>query len=166
MDPAAGAAKAAEVMEAGSRLGVFWNHTVHAPDIRAIFRFVYGRHAPGLLDGGGVVLGTMRPDTAVDPDAQALRNAGSFRAVERRTYRWARTYSIESWLDELPTHSDHRFLASGVRAAPLRRPRPGTGQTWRAVRGRLPDPSPHGGAGRVPGVAAATTGRRCVPQTR
>lgn len=117
MDPAAGAAKAAEVMEAGSRLGVFWNHTVHAPDIRAIFRFVYGRHAPGLLDGGGVVLGTMRPDTAVDPDAQALRNAGSFRAVERRTYRWARTYSIESWLDELPTHSDHRFLASGVRAA-------------------------------------------------
>ena len=117
VDPAAGAAKAAQVLEHGGRLGVFWNHTVHDPDVRAIFRAVYGIHAPRLLDGGSVVLGTMRPDTAVDPDAQALRATNSFSSVERRTYRWARSYSIESWLDELPTHSDHRFLAPAVRAA-------------------------------------------------
>lgn len=117
IEPAAGASKAAQVLEGGARLGVFWNHTVHAAEVRAIFRAVYGMHAPRLLEGGSVVLGTMRPDTAVDPDAQALRATGSFTSVERRTYRWARRYSIESWLDELPTHSDHRFLPPAVRAA-------------------------------------------------
>lgn len=117
VEPVTGAAKAAQVLEGGGRLGVFWNHTVHSPEVRAIFRDVYGTHAPRLLEGGSVVLGTMRPDTAVDPDAQALRDSGRFSSVERCTYRWARTYSIESWLDELPTHSDHRFLPPAVRAA-------------------------------------------------
>jgi SAM-dependent methyltransferase len=117
VEPAAGAAKAAEVLVPGGRLGVFWNHTVHEPGLRAVFRDVYGRHAPQLLEGGSVVLGTMRPDTAVDPDAEALRRAGAFADIERRTYRWARAYTVQSWLDELPTHSDHRFLAPAVRDA-------------------------------------------------
>jgi SAM-dependent methyltransferase len=117
VEPAVGAAKAGEVLEAGGRLGVFWNHTVHDRGIRAIFREVYGRHAPDLLEGGSVVLGTVRPVTTVDPDADALRHVGAFADVERRTYRWSRTYTVQSWLDELPTHSDHRFLAPTVREA-------------------------------------------------
>jgi len=116
VEPESGAAKGAKVLKPGGRIGVFWNHPVHPQEVMAVFRNAYGQHAPHLLEGESVALGTLRFDAAaVDPDADALRNTGAFSGIERRFFWWTRTYSTESWIDELPTHSDHRFLEAGRR---------------------------------------------------
>ena len=44
--PDDGVAKAAEVLRAGGRFAVFWNHPNHRPDTMAAFLPIYERHAP------------------------------------------------------------------------------------------------------------------------
>jgi hypothetical protein len=70
-----------------------------------------------MLKESSVVLRTMRLDTAAGSDTYALHALGAFVEIERRSYSWARRYTVESWLDELPTHSDHRFLDAVTRDA-------------------------------------------------
>jgi SAM-dependent methyltransferase len=125
VDPAVGAAKAAEVIRPGGRFAAFWNHAVHVAEVAEVMLKVYSRQAPELLEGRSVVLGGVRPRTAlgteasagsvVDPDAAALGSAEAFGEIARRSYGWSCRYTAESWLDQLPTHSDHRFLDEGVR---------------------------------------------------
>jgi len=38
------------------------------------------------------------------------RPAGASVPLEERSFRWERTYTRDEWLDQLPTHSDHRTL--------------------------------------------------------
>lgn len=117
VEPTVGVEKAAKLLRAGGRFAAFWNHAVQEPEVMGIFEIVYGRHAPHLLEGDSVVLGT-RQETIVDRNAiEALQANGGFTDVERRTYRWTRSYTVASWLDQLPTHNDHRFLEPEVRAA-------------------------------------------------
>lgn len=116
VEPTVGPGKAAEILNPGGRIGVFWNHAQHGDRVTAVFEDVYRRHAPRLLEGDSVVLGRVTPRVQ-DPDAAALDATGSFDEIERRTYSWTRSYSVDSWLDELPTHSDHRFLDRVARAA-------------------------------------------------
>jgi hypothetical protein len=71
------------------------------------FQRIYSRIAPHLLVDS-VALGTTRPSG--DPDAPAFEEAGAFTGLERRSYSWQRSYTTDTWLDELPTHSGHRTL--------------------------------------------------------
>jgi hypothetical protein len=116
VDPHAGAIKAAQVLPAGGRVGLFWNHGRHRPEMRAALAVVYRRHAPGL--GDSLVLGnpiTSRLDVAAD----GLRSCGSFEPPAVVSFGWAATYRGEEWVDQLPTHSDHRSLPEERRRALL-----------------------------------------------
>jgi hypothetical protein len=39
---------------------------------------------------------------------------GRFGPVEEQSFHWERTYSRDEWLDQIPTHSDHRTLRPEV----------------------------------------------------
>jgi hypothetical protein len=118
VDPEIGTEKAASVLRTGGRFAAFWNHAVHEPEIMEIFEPIYRRHAPHLLEDGSVVLGPTTRDPVVDRyAAEALQASDAFTDIERRTYRWTRSYTVASWLDQLPTHNDHRSLEPQVRTA-------------------------------------------------
>ena len=104
IDPEAGASKAAAVLRPGGRLAVVWNLLAHEPAVRAAFDDVYRRHVPGLTTS--VVLG-------LDPSGERLPGideTGMFGPQSVRQDVWEQTYTTAEWLDQLPTHSDHRLL--------------------------------------------------------
>jgi SAM-dependent methyltransferase len=107
VDPARGADKVATVLRPGGRFGLFWNSLRHTDDVAAGFERIYARLAPNLLNDS-VALGTLR--TSGRSDDPAFVATGDFRRLEQRSYRWHRRYTTETWLDELPTHSDHHML--------------------------------------------------------
>jgi SAM-dependent methyltransferase len=116
VDPLQGVDKAAAVLRPSGRFAVFWNGLIHAPDVRDAFDRIYADRAPELLVNS-VALGTAR--SAGELDGPPLERSGEFRDLERRVYRWERTYTTAAWVDELPTHSGHRMLAPDVRDALL-----------------------------------------------
>ena len=63
-----------------------------------------GRRAPGLRSA----------------HAGLIEACGRFGPVEERSFRWERTYTCDEWLDQLPTHSDHRTLPVEVLRTLLR----------------------------------------------
>jgi SAM-dependent methyltransferase len=113
VDPWAGALKAAEVLKAQGRVGLFWNIAAHPEEVQVAFDGVYARLAPG-LEGYSVVLGHGTGDR-FDLAAAGLQAAAGFGPVEVRRYSWATTYTKARWLDHLMTHSDHRALPAEQR---------------------------------------------------
>ncbi len=109
VNPLLGAEKAAEVVAPGGRVGLFWNCGRHAPDIQTAFDAAY-RTVGCEVDTHSVVLGHMGDDR-FEAATDGLDRTGSFGPVARRGYGWDRIYSKADWLDQLPTHSDHRTLA-------------------------------------------------------
>jgi hypothetical protein len=108
VDPRRGATKAAAVLRPAGRVGLFWNVASHQPEIQAAFDETYRRL--GLeIDQHSIVLGR-GSDDRFPRAADGLRDSGAFVSIERREYRWVKQYSKASWLDHLPTHSDHRTL--------------------------------------------------------
>jgi SAM-dependent methyltransferase len=108
VDPHRGAVKAADVLRPGGRLAVFWNVGRPDPPASEIFDDVYARLEPE-LDAYSILLGHGSSDRfAVGADG--IRGTGRFSAPSTRGYRWSRSYTREQWLDQLPTHSDHRSL--------------------------------------------------------
>jgi SAM-dependent methyltransferase len=110
IDQGAGARKAAEVLRPGGRLAVIWNLYRHEPAMKGTLEAVYERHAPELV--GGTVLGLEDgglPLAGVD-------ETGAFEPQERRTFAWEQRCSTAEWIDQLPTHSDHRALPASRRA--------------------------------------------------
>ena len=87
VDQNIGPTVAADALRPGDRLALFSNGT-----------FVFGRHAP-----------TLRA-AHVGP----IEACGCFGPVEARSFQWERTYTRDEWLDQLPTHSDHRTLRPEV----------------------------------------------------
>jgi SAM-dependent methyltransferase len=103
VDPAAGAAKAADVLRPGGRLAVFWNVFQPAPEVAEAFAAVHRRvlHGPlaemwsrPALDGYAAFF-----DAAVD----GVRQAGAFGRPEQWRFDWERTYTRQEWLDQLLT---------------------------------------------------------------
>jgi SAM-dependent methyltransferase len=111
VDPVVGAARLAAIVRPGGRFGLFWNLGRHEDAIRPAIDAAYERVAPARVPGS---LGPVREDTAeyVEPIAAT----GAFEPVEERIYRWQHRYTRAEWLDQLPTHSDHRLLAGDDRA--------------------------------------------------
>jgi SAM-dependent methyltransferase len=111
VDPVVGAARLAAIVRPGGRFGLFWNLGRHEDAIRPAIDAAYERVAPARVPSS---LGPVREDTAgyVEPIAAT----GAFEPVEERIYRWQHRYTRAEWLDQLPTHSDHRLLAGDDRA--------------------------------------------------
>lgn len=108
VDPAIGAVKAGGVLRPGGRFAAFWNSNRHAPEIQAAFAEVYQRHAPELLTNP--VTPVTSSGSNDDVYTAPLTASGLFEAFEWRGYPWQRTYRRDEWLDQLPTHSNHRTL--------------------------------------------------------
>ncbi len=109
IEPAAGAAKAADVLNAGGRLGVFWNFGHPPVHVRERIAPVYDRLAPG-LKGYSVALDGRLGDERTDVTAAAVERSGRFGPCEVRRFPWSRTYDALQWTDHLRTHSDHQSL--------------------------------------------------------
>lgn len=107
VDPDVGSAKAATVLRPGARIGLFWN-VGHPPrELKTQLEKVYARLAPG-FGRHSVLLGNA--DDRFDVTANSLRATGAFVNVEMKKYTQAKEYTTEQWLDQLPTHSEHRLL--------------------------------------------------------
>ena len=107
VDQEIGPAKAAEVLRPGGRHALLSNG-YERNGLRDEFTAAYQEHAPELLRKT-FVLG--RPAlTLRAAHAGPIEASGRFGAVEDGSYPWERTYSRDEWLDQLPTHSDHRTL--------------------------------------------------------
>lgn len=107
IDPVAGAAKAASALRPGGRFAVFWNVFQPPSDLGRAFAEVYRRVLPDLpanvwdrplLD----IYATMAGKAA-----DGMRQAGAFGEPEQWRFGWARPYTRDEWLEQVPTFGGH-----------------------------------------------------------
>jgi SAM-dependent methyltransferase len=118
VDPVAGTEKAASVLGEGGRIALIWNEGVHDPEVASVIDAVYARHTGRRLDDYSVLLGHGATGQT-DAGAAAIRAGGHFGEPAVSAFPWERTYTRDEWLDQLPTHSDHRSLPAERLAALL-----------------------------------------------
>ena len=117
VDPAKGAVRAADVLEPGGRIGLFWNAGRPPADLQRAFDEVYERVAPP-TDKETMPIGNEDPER-LRITKGGLRSCGRFLEPETASYSWSQYYSAEQWLDQMQTHSDHRLLPKDTIAALL-----------------------------------------------
>lgn len=116
IDPVAGPMKAASLLGPGGRLAIFWVSYAHCEQVVEVFANVYGERAPTLLADSFPLGGDpARSALLASSYSSSLRDAGAFSMPEAMAFVGARSYTVESWLDELPTHSDHQLLPDDER---------------------------------------------------
>lgn len=115
IDQTAGPTTAAGALRPGGRIAIFWVSYSHRVDVAEVFASVYGVLASSLLTSFSLGRDPVGNRDLALLYAPRLIEAGSFVQPEVRTFTSNRTYTVESWLDELPTHSDHRLLPSSQR---------------------------------------------------
>ena len=106
VDPAAGAAKAAQVLRAGGRLAPFHHVPQTPPELAGVQARAYREVVPDSPfnragQSSGSALELYRPLFAKIADG--IRTAGGFSEPEQWQFDWERTYSRDEWLDQLPT---------------------------------------------------------------
>lgn len=102
VDPERGPRKAAQLLNPGGRLALFWNHR----RVHPAFDAVYAVHAPELRERG-----TDSPAfLAHRPYVAELETTGAFTEVVTRDYSFERTYTAAEWAGLVGTHSDHLLL--------------------------------------------------------
>jgi SAM-dependent methyltransferase len=104
LDPAAGAAKAAEVLRPGGRLVVFWITGRPPESLNDAFAEVYRRVLPESLHSQ---LGTRAMEEAHSAmrskAADGMRATGAFDEPEQWRFEWTKDYTRDEWLDALLT---------------------------------------------------------------
>lgn len=106
VDPQVGPPKAAELLRSGGRIALFWNRGTPPRQLTRMLDDIYARHAPE-VDTRSVLLGNL-PDDTFASAVSALEATGVFREVRLSSFDQKREYTTGTWLDELPTHSNHR----------------------------------------------------------
>jgi SAM-dependent methyltransferase len=102
VDPAAGPAKAAQVLRTGGLLAVF-GHAFHLPPhIAEATAAAYERVAPGAPVGFRMPAADVY-ERMYAGFADGIRTAGGFGEPEQWRFSWERTYTRQEWLDQLPT---------------------------------------------------------------
>jgi SAM-dependent methyltransferase len=107
IDPAAGAAKAAEALKPGGQLALFWNVQQPPPAVAKGFADAYRRALPELpiyrpgLEAYGPIFTRA---------TEGIRSADAFTDPERRQFTWERAYTREEWLELVPTFGGHSRL--------------------------------------------------------
>lgn len=116
VDPDLGPRKAADLLEDGGRLALFWNLRERPSDeVVAVFEQLYRHHAPE-LSGTAMVLGAPAESRGLEGHLDLLAATGRYEGGEARRYRWKMDYDAASWRALLATQSDHRLLEDGRRA--------------------------------------------------
>ncbi len=103
VDPVAGAAKAARALRPGGQLAVFWNSFLPPPELNEAMGAAFRRIAP---DTPAMHRGMPGPDgysALCAKAADGMRQAGGFGEPEQWRFDWARPYSRDEWLDQVPT---------------------------------------------------------------
>lgn len=106
VDPMRGARRAAQVLEPGGTIALFWNLDHLSDRDDKALDAVYAREAPDLLEFRRSRSGRRDGREEI---VDALRTAGFGHIVEA-SFPWRRRYSRDEWLDLLPTYSDHHLL--------------------------------------------------------
>jgi SAM-dependent methyltransferase len=120
IDPAAGTDKAAEVLRPGGRVGVFWNRARPPDRLRAELAAAYRRVAPQLGRGYGLPAEAWdEPDEDTQSAAAAFAAHPAFGTGRVQVFGHTVDYTTATWVDQLPTHSDHRTLPPDQLAAVL-----------------------------------------------
>ncbi len=110
VNPAAGAAKAAQVLHPGGRLAVFWNAFQPPPGLGEAFARVYRRVLPDSpnLWTGAILDAYLKMCAGA---ADGIRQAGTFGGPEQWRFGWDRRYTRGEWLEQVPTFGGHHQLA-------------------------------------------------------
>lgn len=107
IDPALGAAKAAEVLRPGGVLAVFWYVLQPPPELSEAFAAVFRDVLP---DSPVSHTSALRAyDAFLDRAADGLTDA--FGNVQRHQFPWSRAYTRDEWLDQLRTGGNAKQLA-------------------------------------------------------
>ncbi len=104
VDPAAGAAKAVQVLRPGGTLAVFWNAFDPPQDLREAFAEVFRQVLPDSPFGAfwaRPALDTYRAGRA--RAAEAMRQVGGFGEPEESLFHWELPYTRAEWLDLVST---------------------------------------------------------------
>ncbi len=104
VNPVAGAAKAAEVLQPGGRLAVFWNTGNPPASLDEAFAEVYRRVLPQSLVarlGRSSIEEAHR--TMCANAAGGMRASGAFDQPEEWWFEWVQSYTRDEWLDALQT---------------------------------------------------------------
>jgi SAM-dependent methyltransferase len=111
VDPVAGAAKAAQVLQPGGRLAVFWNAAQPPADLAAAFADVYRSVQPGLPFAPLARPAIEAYQIMCGRAADGVRQAGdAFSEPEQWRFDWDHRYAREQWLEQVPTHGGHTQL--------------------------------------------------------
>jgi SAM-dependent methyltransferase len=111
VDPAAGAAKAANVLRPGGRLAVFWNAAQPPPELEESFAEIYRRLMPDSPAARRSTTSAAEGYSAMGAvAADGIRGTGAFGEPEEWRFDWQRTYTRDEWLDQVPTFGGHAMI--------------------------------------------------------
>lgn len=111
VDPIAGARKAAEVLEPGGRLAVFWNVFESPPELADAIAAAYRQVLPDSPFSRGISGGMAAYSPQFTKAADGIREARSFEEPEQWEFDWERSYSRDEWLDQVPTSGGHNLFS-------------------------------------------------------
>ncbi len=104
VDPVAGAAKAAQALNPGGLLALFWNAGRPEPELAKAFAEVCNRLVPDSLAARQWSVPAVDGYTALCVKAAAgIRETAAFTEPEQWRFDWERPYTRDEWLDQLPT---------------------------------------------------------------
>ncbi|MEV0581013.1 methyltransferase domain-containing protein [Streptomyces sp. NBC_01463] len=104
VDPAAGAAKAADVLRPGGRLAIFGHAYEPPPEVAEPFAAAFRKAVPDSPFKDQPAHRPVELYQAVYAKVGAtMREAGRFDVPEQWRFDWERTYTRDQWLDLLPT---------------------------------------------------------------
>jgi SAM-dependent methyltransferase len=110
IDPAGGAAKAAEVLRRNGRLAAFWNVFQPPPDLAEAFSAVHRRTLPDSpFDAWARPALDMYSPLFVKA-ADGIREEHRFGDPEEWRFDWRHSYSRDEWLEQVPTFGGYANL--------------------------------------------------------
>ncbi|WP_423462574.1 class I SAM-dependent methyltransferase [Promicromonospora sp. MS192] len=122
VDPVAGAAQAAGVLRDQGVLALFWHAADLPPTLRTALHALYSREMAGTPGAGMYAPGIMAADgyeAMLDRAEAGLSEAGGFGRPQRWRHVWERRYTVEEWLDQVPTSGGFGLLPAHVQQAVL-----------------------------------------------
>ena len=117
IDPAVRHVKAAQVLAPGGTLALIW-HRIRwrGEPLRDQLEELYRHLAPELYEQSPGFPG-LTPRRGHGPLSQEIRATGLFEPVRARTYRWAQTFTADSFVERLATQSNHLLFDAARRSA-------------------------------------------------
>jgi SAM-dependent methyltransferase len=110
VDPERGPRKAAEVLEPGGRLALFWNLRERpVEEVARALEALYSQHAPELA-GAAMAIGAPIEARGLESHLDVVASTERFEDCEVRHYRWTHRYDPASWRALLASQSDHHLL--------------------------------------------------------